>query len=161
MLLQGNFAAAATEAALHAARARGARTMLNPAPLWWDMRAVLELCDIVVANRGEAATLTGENTPEDAAGKLRARAGQAAIVTLGADGCILAANGAIRQFPALPVRAIDSTGCGDAFCGALAAALARGVALDVAIAAAQRAAAVTATRPGAFAALPTHAELAE
>lgn len=47
----------------------------------------------------------------------------------------------------------------DAFCAVMAAALARGFALDRAIAAAQKAAALTATRPGAFVALPSRAEL--
>ena len=58
------------------------------------------------------------------------------------------------------VAAVDTTGCGDAFCSVMAAALARGFTLDRAIAAAQKAAALTATRPGAFAALPSRAELA-
>jgi ribokinase len=81
--------------------------------------------------------------------------GVASIVTLGADGCVF--DG--RTFPAEKVAAIDTTGCGDAFCGAVAAALARGIAIDAAIGLAQKAAALTATRPGAFEALPSRDEL--
>ena len=91
---------------------------------------------------------------------LRAGVGQAAIVTLGAEAAHPRQSELIQRFPGAPVRAIDSTGCGDAFCGALAAALSRGAGLAAAIGSAQRAAAITATRPGAFAALPNSAELA-
>ena len=77
-------------------------------------------------------------------------------MTLGADGCVY--DG--RTFAAEKVAAVDTTGCGDAFCGVMAAALARGLAIDQAISLAQKAAALTATRPGAFDALPSREELA-
>ncbi len=57
------------------------------------------------------------------------------------------------------MRAIDTTGCGDAFCGVIAAALVQGRPIETAITAAQKAAAITATRPGAFEALPLRNEL--
>jgi ribokinase len=82
-----------------------------------------------------------------------------AIITLGAEGCLVHRGGAIEHFKATPVEAIDTTGCGDTFCGVLAAALAGGHAFEKAVVLAQKAAAVTATRPGAFAALPSRAEL--
>jgi ribokinase len=155
LLVQGNLSAAATLAALQAAE--GARRLFNPAPQWWDARPLLPHCTIVVANRGEAEALTGEASPEAGAAALH-RAGVAlAIVALG---CIVADAGGLRHHPAVPTAAVDTTGCGDAFCGVLAAWLTRDAALDAAIAAAQRAAALTATRPGAYAALPTPAEMA-
>jgi ribokinase len=58
------------------------------------------------------------------------------------------------------VQAVNTTGCGDTFCGVLAAGLAAGMTTDAAIMRAQRAAAITASRPGAYAALPTVRELA-
>jgi ribokinase len=58
------------------------------------------------------------------------------------------------------VDLFDSTGCGDAFCGVLAVLRVRGATLSAAIEAAQRAAAITAGRPGAYAALPTGEDLA-
>jgi ribokinase len=106
-------------------------------------------CDLVIANQVEGAAL-GQSI----------RAARAAIVTLGAAGCELVERGRRRLFPAEPVDAIDTTGCGDAFCGVIAALLARGVAIADAIPVAQKAAALTATREGAFAALPTRDELA-
>lgn len=155
VLLQGNFSAAATGAALRAARAAGARTMFNPAPQWWDAQALLPLCDVVVANRGEAVALAGAAAPE----ALRAMGVALAIVTLGAEGCVAADAQGTRRFPAQAVAATDSTGCGDTFCGVLAAMLETGATLEAAIGRAQRAAAITATRPGAFASLPRASEL--
>ena len=70
-------------------------------------------------------------------------------------GCLLIEGGQRRSFPAETVTAVDTTGCGDAFCGVMAAALARGFTTDEAIGVAQKAAALTATRPGAFQALPS------
>ncbi len=83
----------------------------------------------------------------------------AAILTRGAAGCLLIEGGQRRSFPAETVTAVDTTGCGDAFCGVMAAALARGFTTDEAIGVAQKAAALTATRPGAFQALPSREEL--
>lgn len=161
VLLQGNLSRAATSAALAEAVARGARTLLNPAPMWWDPAPLLAQCRIVVANRGEAAALSGEADPAAALAWLR-RAGVAlAIVTLGAEGCLVLDEAGPRHCQVPPVRAVDTTGCGDTFCGVLAAGLAAGHAVRDAVARAQRAAAITASRPGAYAALPTRAELAE
>jgi ribokinase len=159
LLLQGNLSASATEAAMHAARAAGARILFNPAPLWWNARPLLGLCDIVVVNRGEAAMLSGEAQAEEAAAALRTRGAGIVIVTLGAEGCLVADHAGMRHHAGIAVRAIDTTGCGDAFCGTLAALLARGAALADAVRAAQEAAALTATRAGACTALPARAEL--
>ena len=71
----------------------------------------------------------------------------------------LIGDGRQRPFAAEIVTASDTTGCGDTFCGVVAAALARGFAIEGAIGAAQRAAAITATRAGALQALPTREEL--
>jgi ribokinase len=144
VLLQGNLSLEVTAAILAAARARTALTIFNPAPFWPGAERLVSACGLVVANRLEAEAL---GASIDDAG--------AAIVTLGADGCRFDR----RLFPAEAVTAIDTTGCGDTFCGVLAAALARGMSIDAAIGAAQKAAALTATRPGAFEALPSRAEL--
>jgi ribokinase len=144
VLLQGNLALDVTGALLAAARRAGATTVFNPAPFWPGAETLVAHCSLVIANRLEAKAL-GSSLDQ-----------AASIVTLGADGCLF--NG--RTFAAEKVDAIDTTGCGDAFCGVVAASLARGLAIDQAISLAQKAAALTATRPGAFAALPSHEELA-
>ena len=150
LLMQGNLSQAATEAAAQAGRAKGARVILNTAPIAWPMEGVLAHCWGVVANAGEARAITGRQGAA-AAAALAAFGPTLAIVTLGRDGCV---TGAGVHHAAHPVDVIDSTGAGDAFCGALAAALAQGLDEPAAIHAAQRAAAGTVTRPGAFEALP-------
>ena len=156
LLMQGNLRADVTLAAARAAKARAGRVMLNTAPLRWNYTALLPLCDLVIANRFEAVTITGHHTPPQAATALAQ--GGAAIVTLGAEGCLLA-NPTPHLFPAEPVAALDTTGAGDVFCGVLAAAWAMDKALPDAIAAAQRAAAISVGREGCFGSFPTKEEI--
>jgi ribokinase len=148
VLLQGNLPLGVTEFALSSARRQGATTLFNPAPFWPGAEKLLGLCGLVIANRGEADALGGA-----------IHSAGAAIVTLGGEGCVLIEGGARRAFAAEQITAVDTTGCGDAFCGVMAAARARGLSLEAAIGFAQKAAALTAMRPGAFDALPTREEL--
>ncbi|UXN61212.1 ribokinase [Phyllobacterium zundukense] len=161
VVLQGNLTQASTRAALGTATARGATTLFNPAPLWWEVRPILPLCDIVVTNRGEAREITGFSDPTDAAAALCQLGASVAIITLGAGGCLtFDREGTIRHYPAVRIGAIDTTGCGDTFCGVVAAELAMGLGQETAINLAQSAAALTAQRRGAFTALPSRDELA-
>ena len=148
VLLQGNLALDMTACILDISRRQGAASIFNPAPFWPGAEKLISRCSLVIVNRVEAEQLG------DAI-----RDAKAAIVTLGADGCVLMEGGRRRSFPTQSVKAIDSTGCGDAFCGVVAAALVQGLSMDAAIATAQQAAALTATRPGAFVALPSNEEL--
>jgi ribokinase len=159
VLLQGNLSRDTTAAVLAFAKRRGAFTLFNAAPLWWDASALLRLCDLVIANRDEAQTLTGSSVAEGAAAALHALGSTNVVITLGADGCLLANHHGTRTWPAEPVDAVDTTGCGDTFCGVVAAGLSLAVTCEDAIALAQKAAALTALRPGAFAALPSRDEL--
>lgn len=143
VLVQGNLALEVTGEILAAARRAGATAIFNPAPFWPGAEKLVAYCSLVIANRLEATALG------------KALDGVASIVTLGADGCVL--DG--RTFPAERITAVDTTGCGDTFCGVMAAALARGMAIEAAIGLAQKAAALTAMRPGAFEALPSRVEL--
>lgn len=140
VLVQGNLSLETTSAILAAAP----RSIFNPAPVWPGAEKLAAQASIVIANRIEAEAL----------GPALDRVGTA-IVTLGAEGCRVRG----RSFPAERIAAVDTTGCGDTFCGVIAAALAQGASIDAAIGAAQKAAALTATRPGAFAALPSRDEL--
>lgn len=158
LLMQGNLSAAATLAAMRAARGR---VMLNTAPLRWPVAPMLPFCAVAVANRGEAEAITGLAEPGAAARRMHAQGCGAAVVTLGAEGCVWVDADGLRRLPAISVRPVDTTGAGDTFCGVLAARLASGLALPDALAAAQRAAALSVTRFGAYAALPTAAELRE
>ena len=156
LLMQGNLTAAATLAAMRAARGR---VMLNAAPLRWPVAPMLPSCAVAVVNRGEAEAVTGLADPGAAALWLRAQGCAAAVVTLGAEGCAWAGMEGHGHLPAAAVQPRDTTGAGDAFCGVLVARLASGQGLPDALATAQRAAALSVTRSGAYAALPTMAEL--
>jgi ribokinase len=147
-LLQGNLSLDTTAFILDTAQRQRATTLFNPAPFWPGAEKLMGQCSLVIANNVEAQSL-GESIHD----------AKAALVTLGADGCLLIEREDRRAFPAEIVSAIDTTGCGDTFCGVLAAALAREFTIEAAIGAAQKAAALTATRPGAFQALPSRAEL--
>lgn len=147
--------------AFHAARRAGARTILNAAPaLPRDaLVELLRLTTVLVVNAAEAALLTGRVVEDTATARLAARALRDAgpelvVVTLGADGAV--AVDATRELvqPAFEVKAIDATGAGDAFCGALAAWLDR-LPLGEALARAAAAGALATVRRGAVPALPT------
>jgi ribokinase len=175
-------------AALRYGRAAGATTVFNPAPAAGLDRSTLGLADVVTPNRAELATLlaTLDGAATSSSGGSAAPAGvldpeagarrlldagadgpgvrRAVIVTLGADGALLVARGedgglTSRHFPAHRVTSVDSTGAGDAFNGAIAAALAEGRSLEEACRRAIVAGALATTRPGAREGMPTRAEL--
>ncbi|WP_428391073.1 PfkB family carbohydrate kinase [Lichenicoccus sp.] len=160
LLMQGNLSQAATLAAARAAAEREARVVLNLAPLRWPASALLPHCNVIVANKGEAGEITGCTDPRDAALRLHALGPAFAVVTLGGAGCVCASGGGLQIWPSKPARVVDTTGAGDTFCGVFGAALALGRDVAEAVNAAQAAAAITVSRPGAFAALPWRAELA-
>ena len=139
-------------------RARGGRVMLNPAPSAPLDPGWLDVIDVLVANEHEAATLARAfGLPEAAGGfaaALSSRHDIVAIVTLGAKGALAAARNVRHSVPALPVRCIDTVGAGDAFVGAVAAALDRGTAWPQALAQGAAAGALACTRDGAQPSLP-------
>jgi ribokinase len=150
--------------ALECARRRGALTILNPAPLPDHGLDFLNLADYVTPNESEAARLTGLPLADlegaaAAAAAIHALGAAHAIVTLGAGGAVGEGVGGRVHVPAFEVTAIDTTGAGDAFNGALAVALAEGRALAAALRFANAAAALACTRRGAQPSLPTRHEV--
>jgi ribokinase len=151
----------ATLEAFRLARARGVRTVLTPAPVQALPDELLSLTDVCVLNESEAEALVGASGgPETLAKELRRRGPGAVIVTLGARGCFLTGPSGDSAFSAPAVTAVDTTGAGDAFVGALAVKLATGYALHPAVPRAIAAAALSVTRPGAMSSYPTRAEVA-
>ncbi len=155
----------ATLEAFRIAREAGARTVLNPAPARPLPDELLALVDVLTPNETELRALAGLDADvpvADAALALLARGPRAVLVTLGAAGCRLFEGG---QPPlglagrTMPVT--DTIGAGDTFTGALAAALARGEALQTAMRWANAAAALSVTRRGAIDGMPTRAQVAE
>jgi len=145
--------------ALEAARRRGVRTMLNPAPMRPLGGDLLALADHLTPNEGEAAGLSGAEVSDvesarTAAQILVARGAPSVLVTLGAEGVLAVDRERALHFPAFPVSAVDTTAAGDAFNGALAVGLAAGGSLEQAIPLASAAAALACTKRGAQDSLP-------
>ena len=138
-LTQNSLGTTEVATAIAAARAAGCRVVWNAAPAAPAAEATYAACDVVVVNQHEArahAALLGlAEAPRAFAEAVAARFGVTVVVTLGAGGLIAARPGAAtllgRPPPILPV---DTTGAGDALCGALAAALDRGEAIETALA---------------------------
>jgi ribokinase len=142
------------------AAARGMAVVVNPAPARPLPQEVLAQRPILTPNEGEAAALTGVDGDPAAAGKALVESGAAAaLVTAGARGVFVAADGRVEQIepPAVSVR--DTTGAGDAFSGVLAAGLARGWDLHRAARWATAAAALSVTKSGARGGMPTAREI--
>lgn len=157
--------AAAAVAAMKRGRAAGMTIILNPAPAPprgdAETADLLAAADIVTPNRGEALALAdapdeGDQTDWRAvARRLLDQGPRAVVITLGTKGCLVATRDEVRAIPARRAETVDTVGAGDAFNGALAAALARGRPLTEAAAWAVAAAALATTQPGAQSALPT------
>jgi len=145
--------------AMATAARHGVPVLLNPAPSQVLPIDMLQGIDLLVANAGEAAVLTGymaSNVEEatHAGSVLRLAGVQTAMVTLGGQGVVLASAESNAHFPAVKVHAVDTTGAGDTFVGALATARVRGFSLSASIDFAQQAAAFSVTRRGARAGMP-------
>lgn len=145
------------------ARRHGVPVLLNPAPAQPLPDALLAEIDVLVPNETEAALLLGlpPGAPleaEAAALALRERGVGLVIITLGGDGLCVADADGVRRLPAPRVTPVDTTGAGDTFIGAYAAARVAGLPLGEALVRAQQAAALGVTRPGAMASMPTRAE---
>jgi ribokinase len=155
LLVQGNLTAETTLEALALARARGAVTLLNTAPLAWDMRPCIALSDVVLSNTVECSMIVGSTD----ASALRTACAGTAIVTLGAQGAAVAGTAGIAQVSAPRVAAIDTAGAGDVFAGVVAALLCSGQSIPFAVQAAVNAASLSVTRRGTTASFPTRAEM--
>ncbi len=139
----------ALAAAGHWAREHRLRVIVNPAPARSIPAALLGLHAILTPNGSEALALTGESDAERAGLSLHERSGAAVLVTRGVDGVLLVDEEGVRRLSAPRVTAVDTTGAGDVFNGALAAALSRGDDLAVAVRWATAAAALSTTVVGA------------
>jgi len=146
VLVQHEVPAAAVAAAIATA---GGTVVLNPAPA----RGLAAPVDVLVPNRGELETLAGDRgDPVTLARSITAA--RAVVVTLGEEGAVVVEGDRAERVRARHVEAVDSTGAGDAFCGALAEAMAGGATVLEAARWAVRVAAVSVTRPGAQGGLP-------
>ncbi|MFE8016623.1 ribokinase [Streptomyces antibioticus] len=159
LLLQLEIPLAAVVAGAEAARAHGVRTILTPAPARPLPPELLAVVDLLVPNEHEATALTGRTDPREAAAALLESVPEV-VVTLGAAGSLYLARGAEPvEVPAPRVTAVDSTGAGDTFVGALAVARGEDLPMREALAWAAAAAALSVQRPGASASMPYRSEI--
>jgi ribokinase len=142
----------------------GVCVILNPAPARPLPDKLLKLVSILTPNETEAELLTGvavsnEATAAKAAGKLLARGVQNVVITMGSRGAFVAQKDLRQLIPGFKVKAVDTTGAGDVFNGALVVALAEGRSLLEAARFASAAAAISVTRFGAQPSTPTRREI--
>ncbi len=124
VVLQNEIPGAETSALIERAAGAGARVLLNLAPAEPFPGCALDALDVLVVNEVEAAALAGHaGESADLGRELSGRHGLLAVVTLGAEGALAFEAEAAWACEALPVEAVDTTGAGDAFVGALAAAM--------------------------------------
>jgi ribokinase len=150
--------------ALETARQQGLRAVLDPSPAGRLTPALYSTVGYLTPNPAEAEQLTGipVRSAEDAfrAGEVLLERGVgAALMKLGAGGCVVVSAGMREHLPAVPVRVVDQTGAGDAFAGALAVALLEGQQVNEAARFAVAAATLAVTRYGSQPSYPTRAEL--
>ncbi|MFC6235732.1 ribokinase, partial [Leucobacter soli] len=157
------------ETAFHvAARAAagGVRVILNAAPAARLDAETLALCDPLIVNEHEALEVLGAGVQDpDAhdyprlAARLREAGARSVVVTIGADGALIADADGTERVAAYPVTAVDTTGAGDAFVGAVAAELAAGSSLLDAVRFATAVSAVSVQRVGAQSSYADRAEV--
>ncbi|WP_216589239.1 ribokinase [Streptomyces brasiliscabiei] len=143
----------------------GTRFVLNPSPPRELPAEVLAACDPLIVNEHEARVLVGGDpadspSPEDWAAALLALGPRSVVVTLGAEGALVADAGGSARVAAVKVEAVDTTGAGDAFTAALAWKLGGGSAPAEAAAYAARVGAAAVTKAGAQVSFPTAEEVA-
>ena len=150
--------------AFGAAKKSGGFTVLNPSPIRELPASLLEKTDLLILNEHEAATLTkksieNSNDAKNCISTLLSMGVKQVILTLGAQGCVYTTDSGIFTHPARKVEAVDTTGAGDSFCGAVIYALARDIPMHDAIKLATLVSSLTVTRMGTTSAFPSLDEI--
>ena len=160
LLLQLETPLAQVQALAEAAQEHPLLCILDPAPAQQLPEALLRAVDIVTPNETEAATLLGKSTePMTMAQELHELGARQVIVKCSAAGLVYAGELGCGRLPAFAVDAIDSVAAGDAFNGALAAALGSGAEFVAALRFASAAGALATTKSGAAQAMPSRDEI--
>ncbi len=155
-------------AAFERGRKRGACNILNPAPIAGELpREVIRLADVLAPNETEAAHLAELAKPPETdeeflrtARALRALGPSRVVITAGAKGAfLLDEKQACWLRPPAGIEVVDTTGAGDAFCGALAARFAEGAGFEDAVRFAVSAGSCSVKRYGAQTGLPSRRQI--
>lgn len=162
LVLQLEIPLETVRAAAAVARAAGTRVLLNAAPVRPLPSEVLALVDVLIVNETEAAQLAGDDATDlFSRAQALTRSVPSVIITLGSAGSILLHRGdaELTRVEAHEVEAVDTTGAGDTFCGALASALDEGLDLASAARFATAASALSVQRAGAVPSIPHRKEI--
>ncbi|MGH9176126.1 MAG: ribokinase [Vicinamibacterales bacterium] len=137
--------------------------VLNAAPYDERLAELLPVIDVLVCNEIEASALLGDivsrANAERAARKLADQGSRCVVLTLGPDGAVAADESGVWWTGVPVVTVVDTTGAGDAFCGALAAWLAKGQQLREAVRAGVAAGSLAVTCEGAQPSSPNQAQI--
>jgi ribokinase len=165
ILLDFEIPEAAVAAGVRWGRDHGIPVIVDAGPPRPYAQATWQGCTILSPNELETAAMVGypihdDATAAQAARQLLAAGPQVVVLKLGARGALLlTANNEEMLVPAFPVAVVDTTGAGDAFSGMLAVAVAEGLPLEESVRRANAAGALTVTRLGSMAAMPTRQEV--
>lgn len=149
------------------AKENGVTTILNPAPASEVSDELLSVTDIIAPNETESASITGieVDTKENmlkTAEYFRNKGVKMTLITLGERGVFYCDDKQNGVVPAHTVKAVDTTGAGDTFIGAMSAVLKPDMSnIDAAIDYGQKASSITVQRLGAMPSIPTKAEVEE
>ncbi len=149
LVCQNEIPAPAILAAFRRAKESGVRIVYNPAPAVPMPQELFDLADIVIVNEHEQAFYEKNLNP----------AKHVLVKTLGSRGVCALADGKETVLEGYRVNVVDTTGAGDCFTGAFAAALSEGKELREALAFANKAASIAVQRPGAGSSMPMREEI--
>jgi len=144
----------------------GVKVILNPSPAHTLPEGMLKQVYVLTPNESEAETLTGIaitslSTAKKATREILRKGAANVVLTMGKMGALIGTRDEIFQVKSPEVTPVDTTGAGDAFCGALGVAISSGKNLEEAVAYANCAGALATTKMGAQEAMPTKEELEE
>ena len=159
LLVQLEIPVKTVNAAIRTGRKHGLTVILNPAPPTKSNLLELRSVDILTPNEGEFAALSGNSGLERGTEGLCKKGAKTVVVTLGEDGAFVRTGKESYRLRPPVVRAVDTTGAGDAFNGALAVAVAEGKGIREAVEFANVAGALTVTRREVIPALPRRREV--
>ncbi|MFI4912637.1 MAG: ribokinase [Sedimentisphaeraceae bacterium JB056] len=135
------------------------KVILNPAPAREMSTELLAKTDCIIPNETEAQLITGikitdQESLDKCVDKLHELGIDEAIITLGERGCYVSSGGNRRQITPPKVKAINTIGAGDCFCGVFCAFLAKGFDTFAAVEYAVKASSISVTRHGAMDSMP-------
>ncbi|WP_350343503.1 ribokinase [Proteinivorax tanatarense] len=159
VLLQLEISIEMVEQVVKIAKNKGAKVILDPAPVSPLSETIYKHLDIIKPNEGEALKLSQKDNIDDAAQFFLDKGVENVIITLGKNGAKLYSKTTKKIFQGIEVDPVDTTAAGDSFSGALAADLSKGSNLDESIKFAIKVASKTVTKMGAQSSLPILAEV--